>query len=83
MCHGQRPRPPIDGKEHLAFGRHRRPPPRLRGLQALDGFVCPERAVLDGPEDGVQLVELPLVDRQITEAIPGKGTPRLLRRDTL
>jgi hypothetical protein len=50
----------------------------LRALKALDGVVCPERAVFDGTEDGVQLVELHLVAMQITEDIPGQGS-QLLR----
>jgi hypothetical protein len=49
----------------------------LRALKALDGVVCPERAVFDGTEDGVHLVELHWVDMQITEEIPGKGSQLL------
>jgi hypothetical protein len=59
-------------KEQLTCGLQRRPHPRLRALKAWEGFVCPARALCDGPEDGVQLVERYLIALESTEDIPGR-----------
>ena len=71
----------IDHHQQFARGIHGRPYPVWRALQASDGLVLTEVAVLDCTQDGVQCIELQLLQVKITQKIRGKGAQLLGRFD--
>jgi hypothetical protein len=70
---------PIDHHQQFARGIYGRPYPVWRALQASDGLVLTEVAVLDCTQDGVQFIELQLLQVKITQKIRGKGAQLLGR----
>src|SRR5881397_513818 len=66
LGHGQRAGAHIDHQQQLALRVHGRPHPIGRALQTRDGLILTEIAVLELAQDGVQLVELQLLEVEIT-----------------
>ena len=79
LGHRQRAAAHIDDDPHLPLGGHRCPYPRRRVLQTLDGFILTAVAGLDLTQDGIQFLELQLLQVQVAEKIGGKGMELLGR----
>ena len=71
----------IDHHQQLALGVHRRPHPGGGALQTLDGLVVTDLAGFELSQHRIQLIELQLLQVEITEKIGGKGAELLGRFD--
>ena len=69
----------IDHHQQLARGVHRRPHPVGRALQTLDGLILIDLTGFEVSQHRIQLVELELLQVEITQKIGGKGAELLGR----
>jgi hypothetical protein len=78
LGHHQGAMPDVDRQQQLTLRIHRDPDPLGRPLQALNGLSLTDLPVLDGAEEGKQLIELDLPDTHVVQDVLGEG-PELLR----
>jgi len=81
LRHGQGAAANIGHHEQLAPRVHRRPHPGGGALQAFDGFIIADFTGLERSQHRVHLIELQLLQVEITEKIGGKGAQLLGRFD--